>query len=59
VWTGFIWLRSGTGKRLYWTQQWTSGLYGMTGIGRVDEQLLASQEVLMPQGDGHITSKLN
>jgi hypothetical protein len=59
VWTGFIWLRIGTGEKLYRTQQWTSGLYGMTEMGRVDEQLLASQEVLMPLGDGHITSKFN
>jgi hypothetical protein len=57
VYTGFIWLRIGTAKRLYRTQQCIFRLYGMTGIGRVDEQLLASKEVLMPLGDGHIISK--
>jgi hypothetical protein len=48
VWTGFIWLR------LYWPQQWTTGLYGMTGIDRVDEQLSGSQQGQMPLRDGDI-----
>jgi len=46
VWNGFIWLITATGSRMLQTLKRNSGLHTMRGIYGLDEQLLASQEIL-------------
>jgi len=43
-WTGFIWLRKGTGSRLLGTQSWNFGFHKSPGISWPDEWQLVVQE---------------
>jgi hypothetical protein len=46
MWTGFVWLRIGTGGELLWTRKLTFGFHKMLGIYRMAAQLAASRVVL-------------
>jgi hypothetical protein len=46
MWTGLVWIRTGTGRELLWIRYWTFGLQEMLGNYRVAYHLVASRVVL-------------
>jgi hypothetical protein len=48
AWTGFIWLRIGSGGEVLWMRCWNLGFHKMRRISRLAEKLIASQEGLCP-----------
>jgi hypothetical protein len=46
MWTGFVWLRIGTGGELFWIRYWTIGFHKLLGNHGVSKQLGISRVVL-------------